>query len=187
MSLPILSTGTSRIWIEPRDPTNDENENVEIGNFWINQNTGSFFVCTNHERHQNLWRQFTFSSHVFIIKYSGEKMGIPGLSQFNQKAVPLSQRSIAAESITSSYALVGTIFSSPVLWLCIVSTLNAVVQISLNGTTDFVAIPVGDTVPAIITIPFKEFNTVLSGNFGIYVKEIGNPSAGNLYISAISI
>lgn len=114
-------------------------------------------------------------------------MTIPGLSPYPKKAVPLAQRSAAAAAITSSYTLVGTLFSAPVVYLLVTSTLDQAVQLSFDGVTDHMAIGAGNTTPQVLPFDFKENGIVLPGNFGIYVKEIGNPSSGNLYVAAFSL
>lgn len=111
-------------------------------------------------------------------------MSVPaGLSPYKQKAVPLTQRSIAAASIGSSYSLVGSIFSDPVVLLIIVSTLDQDVQISWDGSADHLALPSSGT----LVIDFKSDDIVFPGNFGVYVKQIGTPTTGTLYISAFTL
>lgn len=105
------------------------------------------------------------------------------LSLIPQKAVPQAQRSIAAASIGGSYTLVGTIFTTNVVLLIIVSTLDQHVQISLDGVNDFMPVLSGSA----IVLDFKSDGAPLSGNYGVYVKEIGNPTTGNLYVSVVSV
>lgn len=108
---------------------------------------------------------------------------VSGLSPYPQEAIPLAQRVAAAAAISSSYALVGTIFSKPLLTLLIVSTLDQTVQISLDGTTDFIPIPVGAT----LVLDVRSGNAAFAGWRGVYVKEIGNPTTGSIYVSGITI
>ena len=105
-----------------------------------------------------------------------------GLQPDNVKAVPLVQRVIAAASISSSYAIVGSIFSAPVVQLIIYSSLDEDVQISLDGVNDFIPIPEGAT----LVLDMKSDNIVLSSARGVYVKEIGNPTTGSLYVGGFS-
>lgn len=109
--------------------------------------------------------------------------GISGLTPYANKAIPLPQGSLAAASITSSYTLIGTIFSNPVVLLIIVSTLDQPVQASFDGINDFVPVVAGST----IVLDFRSDQVCIPGQFGIYVKEIGDPTSGNIYVSAISI
>jgi len=99
-------------------------------------------------------------------------------------AIPMTQLSIAAASITSSYVSVGT-FSSWAEMLFITSTLDAAVQLSFDGVSDHLAIPAGSTVPVFIPLDFKCNNMTLPTP-AIAVKRIGTPTTGNLYISGFS-
>src|SRR5438105_1002261 len=105
-----------------------------------------------------------------------------GLSPFTVKAVPLVQRSIAAAGISTAYAIVGTQFAAPVVWLGIVSTLDQTVQVSFNGVDDWLPIVAG----GLLVIDEKANGIVISGIRGIYVKEIGNPTSGSLYVGGFS-
>lgn len=110
-------------------------------------------------------------------------MSSPSLSQYTYAAAPLAQRSAAAAAITSSYTEVGTNFGRGVAFLILVSTLDQAVQLSFDGITDHIALNPAQT----IYIDFKSAQIVLPGHFGIYVKEIGNPTTGNLYINAFGV
>jgi hypothetical protein len=105
------------------------------------------------------------------------------LSPYFREAKPLAQRSIAAASIGASYSLVSSVFGEGVVTLIIVSTLDEDVQISLNGTTDFIPIVAGAT----LVLDIKANQIALGGWRGVYVKEIGNPTSGSLYVSAIGV
>lgn len=110
-----------------------------------------------------------------------------GLNNFNAIARPLAIRSIAAASITNAYQLVGALFGQGIVWLEITSTLDQAVMVSLDGSTDFIAVPAGNTVPVFIPINLKANGAVIPGQYGIYVKEIGNPAAGSLYVSVLGV
>lgn len=97
---------------------------------------------------------------------------------------PIAQKSVAAASIGATYSLIGTTFGEGVVMLIITSTLDQTVQISLDGTTDFMPILTGKE-PVILNL--KANHGVLSGVSGVWVKEIGNPTTGSLYISAFGI
>lgn len=97
-------------------------------------------------------------------------------------ATPLAQIAYAAASITNTYTLAGS-FTAGVDMMYIISTLDTAVQISFNGTTDHIAVPPGSTVPAIIPIEFRT-NQMSFSKPNIFVKEIGNPTTGSLYVCA---
>lgn len=105
-------------------------------------------------------------------------------SQNPSKAIPMTQLSVAAAAITSSYTLVGT-FSSWMNFGFIVSTLDQPVQISFDGINDHVAVPAGSTVPVCIPLNFKD-NLMSLPTPSISVKEIGNPTTGSLYIGGFT-
>lgn len=106
-----------------------------------------------------------------------------GLSPVPREAKPLAQRSAAAASITASYTRVGTLFGEAVILLIIVSTLDQTVQISLDGVTDFIPVVAGST----IVLDLKSNFCALGGYRAVYVKEIGNPTTGSLYVGAIGV
>lgn len=95
-------------------------------------------------------------------------------------AIPLAQLTAAAAAITASYTVVGK-FSDGVDMAIIISTLDQPVQLSFDGTTDTIAVPAGNTVPVFMELNFKA-NLMVFPRSAIFVKEIGNPTTGNLYI-----
>ncbi len=101
---------------------------------------------------------------------------------FISHVVPLTQIAYAAASITATYTVAGT-FTSGVQMMMVVSTLDQPVQISFDGTNDHLAVPAGATVPVFIPLNFNE-NRMVFQRPSIYVKEIGNPTTGSLYICA---
>lgn len=105
------------------------------------------------------------------------------LSPNTKGGTPIAQKSVAAASITASYTLVVAIFGSPLVWLCITSTLDQDVQISLDGSVDFIPIVAGGR----LVIDEKTNGIVLAGWRGVYVKEIGNPTTGSLYVSGFTV
>jgi len=105
-------------------------------------------------------------------------------SLFVSNAIPMTQLSVAAASITPSYTVVGT-FSAPLVYGFIVSTLDQPVQLSFDGVNDHIAVPAGNTVPVCIPLNFKDNLTILPKP-SVSVKEIGNPTTGNLYICGFS-
>jgi hypothetical protein len=105
-------------------------------------------------------------------------------SLFNSLAEPLTQVAYAAASITASYTNAGN-FSSPVEFMIIVSTLDQPVQISFDGTHDHIPVPAGSTTPVFIPVNFKQ-NRLTFPTPTIFVKRIGTPTTGNLYVSAFT-
>lgn len=105
-------------------------------------------------------------------------------SMWITNAVPLTQVSVAAASISGTYSIAGT-FTAPVIMMMIVSTLDQPVQVSFDGVHDHVAVPAGSTVPVFMPFNFKDNCSVLPTP-SISVKEIGNPTTGSLYVSAFS-
>lgn len=100
------------------------------------------------------------------------------------RAIPLTQITVAAASITNTYSSVGS-FSSPVELMIIISTLDQPVQLSFDGTNDHIAVPAGSTVPVFMELNFKTNRMVMPGS-PVMVKEIGNPTTGSIYVSAFS-
>lgn len=107
---------------------------------------------------------------------------VAGLAPYPVRAIPIAQKSLAAASITNSYTLVGSIFSAPVVLLIIVSTLDQTVQLSWDGSTDAIPLLAGGT----LVLDFKSDQITFPGNLGVYVKEIGNPASGSVYVGAFS-
>jgi len=105
------------------------------------------------------------------------------LSLIPYKAVPLAQRVIAAAAISSTYSLVGSIFTTAPIMVIIISTLDQTVQFSWDGVTD--AFPVIANIPLIINL--KSNLVAIAGNYGPYVKEIGNPTTGSLYVGGFTV
>lgn len=108
-------------------------------------------------------------------------MTLPQMQSIS-RAVPVAQKVIAAAAISGTYALVGTVFADPTILLIIVSTLDQAVQLSFNGTTDHLPLPAGAT----LVLDFKSDLLVLGAGAGVYVKEIGNPTTGSLYVSSFT-
>lgn len=105
------------------------------------------------------------------------------LSTWNFPAVTIAQKSIAAASIGATYSIVGSSFSSPPVLIIIVSTLDEPVQFSWDGITD--AFPIAAR--SNIIIDFKSDGLVLPAGAAPFVKEIGNPTSGSLYIGGFTV
>ncbi len=89
---------------------------------------------------------------------------------FVNHAAPLTQITYAAASIAAGYTLAGS-FTGPLVMGLIVSTLDQPVQISFDGTT----------VPVNIPLNFKD-NLIVFQKCTVFVKRIGTPTTGNLYV-----
>lgn len=71
MSTPILSTASSRIWIDSENPSASE-ENIDQGNLWINTSTGSFYICDNPTVGAQVWSRYAiYSSQTFTPTVAG--------------------------------------------------------------------------------------------------------------------
>jgi hypothetical protein len=102
----------------------------------------------------------------------------------NLRAVPFPQVSIAEASIGASYVAVGgSLFNTPMLIVIIVSTLNDTVQWSWDGVNPAFPVVAGAT----IIIDMKSDNIPLPGSYGPFVKLIGTPNTGSLYVGGFSI
>jgi hypothetical protein len=104
------------------------------------------------------------------------------LTLLNKNAFPIAQKTIAAASISSTYAIVGSGFTTPMLMVVIISTLDEAVQFSWDGVTDAFPILAGSA----IVLDFKSDNIPLPAGYAPYVKEIGNPTTGSLYIGGFT-
>ena len=105
-------------------------------------------------------------------------------SLLTSPAIPETQLSVAAASITASYTVVGS-FTAPIVMGWIISTLDQAVQLSLDGVHDHIAVPIGNTTPAVIPLDLKT-NRLVLGNPSFSVKRIGTPTTGSLYICGFS-
>jgi hypothetical protein len=99
-------------------------------------------------------------------------------------AVPLPQVAYAAASITASYTNAGH-FTSPLIEMAIISTLDQPVQVSFDGVNDHIAIPAGSSTPVYFPLHFKANRAVLPKPT-IFVKRIGTPTTGSLYVTGFS-
>ncbi len=105
------------------------------------------------------------------------------LSPYHKEAKPLPQKSIAFGAVTSSYVLVGSLFQEGIITLILVSTFDETVQISLDGVVDFMPMIAGGT----FVLDMKANKAALGGYRGVYVKQIGDPTEGSLYVSTIGV
>ena len=106
------------------------------------------------------------------------------MTSTNLKAVPIIQRSVAFGSITSSYVpMGGTAFNTPMTMVIIVSSLNDTVQWSWDGVNPAFPIIAGAT----IILDMKSDGIPLPANFGPYVKTLGSPASGSLYVGGFTV
>lgn len=99
-------------------------------------------------------------------------------------AIPQTQIAYAAASITASYTNAGH-FTKPAIEMVFISTLDQPVQVSFDGTNDHIAIPAGSSVPVYFPLHFKANRSILPPAT-IFVKRIGTPTTGNLYVTAFT-
>lgn len=104
------------------------------------------------------------------------------LTLLNKNALPIAQKTVAAAGISGTYAIVGSGFTLPMLMIVIVSTLDQDVQFSWDGVVDAFPVRAG----AAIVLDFKSDNIPLPAQYAPYVKEIGNPTTGSLYVGGFS-
>lgn len=105
------------------------------------------------------------------------------LSLQNYNAAPITQKVIAASSIIVDYVLVGSIFSLPVVMVIIISTLDQPIQFSWDGIND--AFPV--LARATIVLDLKSDGSPLPSYYAPYVKRIGTPTTGSLYVGGFTV
>ena len=94
------------------------------------------------------------------------------------------QKTLAFGSITASYVAVGTL-ANPACIYWIQNLTNATLQFSIDGTNDhfpllanaFVLLDIG-------TNGTHQSSLSVPAGTTLYVKEIGNPSSGSVYLSS---
>lgn len=58
MSSPVLSSGTSRIWIDASAPPSTASPaTYETGNFWMNTDLNNLYICTDEDPDALVWAQ----------------------------------------------------------------------------------------------------------------------------------
>lgn len=97
------------------------------------------------------------------------------------------QRSLAFGSIVAGYTLVGSnTFFYPVRVLIVQNLTDATVQFSTNGSVDHFPLAAGDKFVLDIAANDAEDNPwFLPKEQGVYVKRIGTPTTGSVYVSAV--
>jgi len=95
------------------------------------------------------------------------------------------QRSIAFGSIGSSYSAIGTQLDQPMRIVYIVNGTDALLQFSFTGNTDHFVIPAQSYI--LFDVSSDQALTqgfYISKGTTVYVKRIGTPSSGTVYLSA---
>lgn len=97
------------------------------------------------------------------------------------------QKSLAFGSVVAGYTAVGTPFSHPIRILIASNTTDADLQFSIDGTTDHFVLSAFSAM--VLDVSSNRSATtdelLFAKNLQIYVKEIGNPTEGAVYISAV--
>lgn len=93
-------------------------------------------------------------------------------------------RSLAAASITGSYVAVGTATTNPARQFIIQNLTDATLMFSFDGVNDFMPLLAnGLFVDDITTNKTQERGFFLSAGTTLYVKRIGTPTTGSVYLS----
>lgn len=104
------------------------------------------------------------------------------LTLLNKNALPIAQKTVAAAGIGATYAIVGSGFSSPMLMVIIISTLDGDVQFSWDGVVDAFVVRAG----ASIILDFKSDNIPLPAQYAPYVKDISATTTGSIYVGGFT-
>ena len=93
-------------------------------------------------------------------------------------------RSLVFGSIGAAYTGVGTRFDHPVRIMLIQNLTNATLMFSLDSVNDHVALPQGGFLLLDVTAnKTQEQGFYISEDSRLYVKEIGTPTSGSVYLS----
>lgn len=101
------------------------------------------------------------------------------------KLLPEEVRTLPAASISGTYAAIGTPLANPSRILMIQNLTDETLMFSFDGITDHIPVPDNGFILLDVTA-----NKTVSQGFYIaegtrfYVKEIGNPTTGSVYISS---
>ena len=93
-------------------------------------------------------------------------------------------RSLAFGSIGAAYAGVGTRFDHPVRIFFVQNMTDESLMFSLDGVNDHFALPQGGFL--LLDVTGNKANTqgfYIAESTRLYVKEIGNPTSGSVYLS----
>lgn len=96
------------------------------------------------------------------------------------------QRSLAFSSISSSYTAVGSALLHPARQWLLQNLTDETLQFSIDGVTDHFVLPEnGFWISDITTNKTVDQGFYLAQGTTLYVKEVGNPTAGSVYFSVI--
>lgn len=100
------------------------------------------------------------------------------------RLVPEAARSLAHGSIGAAYMGVGTAFSKPVRILMIQNLTDVSLMFSFDGINDHVPLPRdGYMLLDATSNKAKEDGLYFAEGTRIYVKDIGSPSSGSVYVT----
>lgn len=96
-------------------------------------------------------------------------------------------RSVAFGSLTTSYAIVGSVLSTPAVVVAFKNTTDALVFVSTDGSNDMIVVPAGSyCVYDVRTNAPNATDYLISSGTPFMVKYSGSaPSSGAFYIEAI--
>lgn len=101
------------------------------------------------------------------------------------RLTPEEQKSLAAGSIGAGYTGVGTAFSKPIRILYIQNLTDAAVQWSMDGLKDHWPMPAnGFLLLDIMSNKSVSQQFFISEGTRMYVKQLGVPTTGSVYVSA---
>ena len=100
------------------------------------------------------------------------------------RILPEPVRTIAFGSISGTYMGVGTPLANPSRILYILNATNALLMFSYDGVNDHQALPASSFLLLDLTAnKTNNAGSYISQNTRIYVKTIGSPTSGSVYIS----
>ena len=95
-------------------------------------------------------------------------------------------RSLAFGSIGAAYAAVGTSFDHPIRFTAITNLTDAAMYFSFDGVNDHLVLPAnGFIVLDVTTNKSQSQGLYIAENDRLYVKQVGAPSSGSVYCSAM--
>lgn len=101
-----------------------------------------------------------------------------GVSRFRAEEL----KSIAFGSVIASYAAIGAAYAFPISKIFVSNLTDAALVFSFNGTTDHFVLPADGFLLLDITMDPNTPDYLKKGD-SIYVKRIGTPSSGSVYLT----
>ena len=96
------------------------------------------------------------------------------------------QNVLAYGSISSSYTAIGVPFTNPIRLMVVYNLTNATLQFSFTGNTDHFVLAAGDNFTLdVCTNEINNQGWFISTGTQMYVKEIGTPTSGSVYVSSM--